>query len=306
MCCVIIIVAVQKPPKCCNWCWIAAYVLLLVCLVISASSVGVLYFIPSPQEYDPLVYPNETILLPVHPDPLWLSTVNIIAGVDCWGQFELYEVFSDDPESCVNNDHSYQRDPTYCFDQEHIYCLDGSVFNFSLKYPAEEVWVGLFDDSTMNPEINCASAIQCIQLNSSHMSDTITVSTSEEGSFYSWKSWSSAGVPQVEYHVNRRYYDPRSCFSTPINPDESPFPLHYRLGFNPADKTNNKFFLLSVYGSCNCVHGGITIQTVRRQDILMWPGLASGLIVLVIMIVVVVHLMWFWYKRHSYVVRLDQ
>ena len=279
-----------------------------MCLVLGIITVGVLYFIPSVQDYTEPINRGEIVLVPIQPNPVWLENVNLIAppGEACWGK--LYKVPCKDVNaSLVSNDPTYYVPPGDRNYQKTL-CLQGSVFHFELYNTTgvtAEVW--LYDDPDLKDEIkaasgkNCAiklNGTQCIQLNSSHRFGNITVWV--EGKQASYYYWMSLPPNLVTYYVDRYYYDVSSFESYPVDNFTGSYTLHYHEGFQPTNLTSPDvcpFLSINLHSECNT--RSITVQPRRRQDILLWPGLVGGFIVLIITAVAVIHFVWFFYKRQK-------
>ena len=287
------------PPKCCSIKWITIYVLLLLCLVSLVLAVGILYYIPSVHEYKPFIAPNNTVLLPIQPDPVWLAGVTFTVELDCKG-VQLYSV------PCSELNHSNHRINFGMHgDYEHIYCLNGSVFYFDISDISytNGICVELVDDErgTLDSKCRCDPGVDhCIHLNDSHPSDNITVrAEGMQGSFY---SWSTCPHSQVNFSINQYYYDASLYSSYLVTNLSDSYTLHFHENFQPANLISPDTCLLLHISALSkeCSHGKIKYLPQRRQDILFWPGLAGGIIILIIINMAGIQSAWFFNKKNRH------
>ena len=288
---------VLQTPQFCSKKWIATYACLLLLLAILVITTGLLYFVPSAKPYKPGAYGEMTTLVPLYPSSAWLSSIILQPGA-CNKLYNLYNV----PCTQLNaSNELYSPNAVDSRYSEDIYCLEGSVFYFELLEDDAIVNISLYENSK-KPEIceDKPGVSRCILLNETHKSASIEVwATGDQGIFYSWDH--SPHDVNVNYSINRYYYD-AELYSKFLLPPKPLIPIHE--GFLPFSLTSDTCLLLSLSDNCN---NDFTIQPIRRQDILFWPGLAAVLIVIFMCIIVsVVQPTVFFKKKNNYVLLQNQ
>ena len=281
----------------CSWKWIVLYTTSAILLFLFTGVLITLLYLPLEHEYEVVVYDGDVVFI-----PFWLSTkwlANVTFSSNCFG--EVYQVPCLQLESyCMKldfNPRSVANDQIYLHNGE-------SQFNITWNYDfAGYFWI-LKDNSQLldakaNPSkysSNCDSGpetpsdSQCVYL-SPHNSTVLNVTVnSQHGGQYVY-IYTHQNVEMV-IHVDRKVYNISNYTSKkPLNSNNQ-VTFRLRDGFQPinfSSSTNDCFLFNSpentpCYNFHNHQEGHVTVNPVRRLDIIFWPILAASLMLLVLIV----------------------
>ena len=278
-----IITAGRVKPK--IW-FIAVCTILFTCLFLTILVAVVLLAAPAAHEYTHTITPGDVVMVPMEPSLAWLSDVQINTGIDCYGQF----CYSQCDKLTLLTEHLKDQVLTSS-NIDRIYCLQNSTFTFTLSGSNENKAVWLFDekpknnvmtnrDCTTDPTIQGKQV--CIELNSTHPSGTIEVwHEGVEGAYYYWRTWPTwsenfTAVIQDWYIYTPNITTYAQC--KPFDGRNSPIQVYHQ-GFQPTNFTSTCLLVYTNKDSY-CANKEITIVPHRRYDVVIWPVLASVLIIL--------------------------
>ena len=250
-------------------------------------------------------------IVSIVPSPAWLVKADLTIEKDCFGDYcripcdELSPAYIQEYELTEN---------------EYIYCLQNTVFNFTLNHPefvSGNVAVWLFEGNpTTYPKNNCTtdSTIPgkqvCIELNSTHPSGTIEVwHKGIEGAYYYWRAWptdfnSSINAVIQDWYLYTTDSNTTSCeLFDQFNGVNSPIVMSYHEGFQPTNFTSS-CLLVSIGQLSNCKK--IDIETHRRYDIVFWPGLAAILVIVTIAVTGIIHAVYYFNQKNKYNQQLQE
>ena len=281
-----------------------------VCLFLSILAVVVLITTPSASQYSQIVHRDLSdvpimLIVSIVPSPAWLVKADLTIEKDCFGEYCRISCDKLSPTHIPEYELS---------ENDFIYCLQNTVFNFTLTQPESvsgnvSVWL-LEGNPTKYPKDNCTTdpTIEgkqvCIELNSTHPSGTIEVwHKGIEGAYYYWRYWptanSSVNAVIQDWYLYTTDSNIISCessdsFNGAVN---SPIVMSYHEGFQPTNLTSS-CLLVSIGQSSQCKK--VDIETHRRYDIVFWPGLAGILVIVTIAVTGIIHAACYLNQKNKY------
>ena len=298
----------REKPKVCSNKLITCYIILAVCLVLSILAVVVLVTTPSASQYTQIInqgLPDVLLMsiVSIVPSPAWLVKADLTFEKDCFGEYCHI------PCDKLSPTHISEYE---LIEKDYIYCLNNTVFNFTLNQTEfvsgnMAVWLIEGNPTTYpNPTGNCSTnpTIQgkqvCIELNFTHPSGTIEVwHEGIEGAYYYWRAWPIESIDSIDAVIQDWYvYNITSCESSDsFSGVNSPIIMSYHEGFQPTNFTS-PCLLVSINQTSNCE--GIDIETHRRYDIVFWPGLAGILVIVTIAVTGIIHAVYYFNLKNKY------
>ena len=240
-------------------------------------------------------------IVSIVPSPAWLVKADLTIEKECFGQY--CHIPCDELSPTRISEYELTEN-------DFIYCLNNTVFNFTLNQPefvSGNVAVWLFEGNpTTYPKDNCTTDPTipgkqvCIELNSTHPSDTIEVwHEGIEGAYYYWRYWPTDFNSSIDAVIQDWYvYNITSCEpSDPFNGVNSPIVMSYHEGFQPTNFTSS-CLLVSIDQYSNCKK--IDIETHRRYDVVFWPGLAGILVIVTIAVTGIIRAVCYFNQKNTY------
>ena len=292
------------------------YAVLFTILLLGIGITTLLGTVPQASPYSVPIHEGDTILLPVLPSPKWLTSISVETNGSCKG--DLYKIPCDELSRAQNYAANYSTfAPGVPSHFDFIFCLKNSTFRFSIhpKYEGimnKEVW--LFDnyiDRTAAKNRNfsglsCSnppSYTRCVVLtNSTSSRDIVTWVPGEEGSFYNvlcrplLGDTHPVGCVGVEFVISRFFYNTSTIANRHYGKVTSTAKLV--VGLEPSNL--DVCLLLNVtVKSCSAPYTDdyALLAPSRKQDFLLWPGLITLGILLVVVLVILIHFGWYCYRE---------
>ena len=274
-----------------------------------AAAVILLYFFPQEKDTSVLVYRGDTVFLPLSLSIQWLKSIAFSTNGPCTG--ELYQVDCSTLTPRYNSSYN-TNDSTNNVD--HLYCLNNSTFVFTLHNQSvdSDGYVWLFTDYNLKQEVSkdsfkhdCSNppgqGTICRYLTAESNTTRITTTgPSNEGQYYF-----VGRVPEdyISFHIERYFYNVSDFNYTSKNTlnEKHPVTIEFYSGFEPTQFSiyPNQCFLYDVMENCTAIantYQYVYVAASRREDVLLWPGVAVIIAVAFIPIAIIIHVATYYKK----------
>ena len=272
-----------------------------------------LYFFPQEKGTSVLVYRGDTVFLPLSLSIQWLKSITFSTNGPCTG--ELYQVNCSTLKPRYNSSYNTKYSPNPV---DHLYCLNNSTFVFTLHNESVDsdghVW--LFTDYNLKQEVSkdsfkhdCSNppgqGTICRYLTAESNTTRITTTgPSNEGQYYFVYRVSE---DYISFYIERHFYNISDFNYTSKNTlnEKHPVTIEFYTGFEPTQFSTypNQCFLYDVMEHCTATantYQYVYVAASRREDVLLWPGVAAIATVVFILLSLITHVFTYRYHRRCY------
>lgn len=297
---------VLQQPQFCSKPWIATYSTMFVVIIACGVLMVSLKYFPKAEMQPAVIHQTDTILVPLQPSSQWLESVSFTTSAGCTG--DLYCVPCNDLQPSHNQ--SYQSLSSVNNADDYIYCLGGSTFTWTWTAPPEtvkvsEVEIWLFESYEMATKYDNAGTSQttfvcseyelCGLLHNSS-GDVLMLkpptTNALHGQFYFVRKSAVVGTKLVmdRYYYNASLYEE---YKIRVVTSASPFVLFFEENFDPThigSSGDDCILFNTTKGQGSKHNGSLAVIPTRSSDILFWPGLLGGFLLLLVPCLACTHL----------------
>ena len=293
------ILIVPKPNKCPRG-WVSCYVTLLVVTLIVVIGMIVFSFIPKAGTSSTLIYEPDVVYITLPSNAPLIDELYLKTNGTCYGT--LYSPPCDQV-NITYQDHYVPTNKHHYDHTNHIYCLNGSEFVFSIEPEyngkTEQVWVftdkyaKLRGEHNFDVSIDCNNPppdSKCRQLDHGNVSIPAILPANVGQYYYVFYNLTS-----VRFYVRRYYYpfiesDYAPYSLGPIN-HTTPISVKTQKEFQPQNIKDPGTCLFMKVKQCDNTRDPqyVSVTSDRRDDLLVWFGVLLAITFLAILIVGIVH-----------------
>ena len=294
-----------------------------------------LYFFPQEKGTSVLVYRGDTVFLPLSLSIQWLKS---ITNGPCTG--ELYQVNCSTLKPRYNSSYNTKYSPNqvdhlYCLNNStfvfilHNESVDsvGYVWSFTDYDLKQEVSKDYFKHDCSNPPEGTICRYLTAESNTTRIT---TTGPSNEGQYYFVYRVSEDYIP---FYIERYFYNISDfnyiitrvlSWNIPIQRlvqlilsitvastskktlnEKHPVTIEFYTGFEPTQFSTypNQCFLYDVMERCTATantYQYVYVAASRREDVLLWPGMAAIATVVFILLSLITHVFTYRYHRRCY------
>ena len=307
----VVFILLLEPGKCPKL-WILLYVVLAILVAMVTAVVILLYFFPQEKGTSVLVYRGDTVFLPLSLSIQWLKSITFSTNGPCTG--ELYQVNCSTLKPRYNSSYNTKYSPNPV---DHLYCLNNSTFVFTLRNESVDSvgYVWLFTDYNLMQEVSkdyfkhdCSNPPEgtiCHYLTAESNTTRITTTgPSNEGQYY---FVGRVSEDYILFYIERYFYNISDFNYTSKNTlnEKHPVTVEFYTGFEPTQFSTypNQCFLYDVMERCTATantYQYVHVTASRREDVLLWPGVATIVAVALIPIALIIHAATYIFYHRCY------